>query len=313
MTWTLSTRDKLGHPRDKSDEAKVTVGCKDEAGDETKGACIIEGPHDEKDGNYTFVLTPLRTGLLAIVVEIGKETVLQASHMTFNVSRPICPAETTVLSEADADIRSPCVCATGTKRLLAGNTGSSECELCPAGTFTLEQGAAECEVCPQEARCLGGAKVLNAAGFWLDLQCIANGIKESTSISRKNVFDREQCPFMKCPGGATACAEPNHTSLFAHELSNLYLLLPSAAVSNKTLSRSSSCPPDKCPADAPWLSTVTLGCYPEQTKSYYIYCNMSASASEATTTFLQLTSLQCHEGYEGRLCASCSKGYGLQV
>ena len=86
-----------------------------------------------------------------------------------------------------------------------------------------------------------------------------------------------------------------------------------AAVSNKTLSRSSSCPPDKCPADAPWLSTVTLGCYPEQTKSYYIYCNMSASASEATTTFLQLTSLQCNEGYEGRLCASCSRGYGLQV
>ena len=226
MTWTLSTRDKLGHPRDKSDEAKVTVGCKDEAGDETKGACILEGPHDEKDGNYTFVLTPLRTGVLTIVVEIGKETVLQASHMTFNVSRPICPAETTVLSEADADIRSPCVCATGTKRSLAGNTGSSQCELCPAGTFTLEQGAPECEVCPQEARCLGGAKVLNAAGFWLDLQCIANGIKDSTSISRKNVFDRDQCPFMKCPGGTTACAEPNHTSLFAHELSNLYLLLP---------------------------------------------------------------------------------------
>jgi hypothetical protein len=85
-----------------------------------------------------------------------------------------------------------------------------------------------------------------------------------------------------------------------------------------------SCPLDKCPEDAPWLSTQTLKCYAEQAKSYYTYCApsspllISESANETlshltTAMFLQLTSLQCNEGYEGRLCASCSTGYGVQV
>jgi hypothetical protein len=288
MRWTLSTRDELGHSRDKSDEAKVSVYCQDEAGFEHNGtdskpygACIIKEPSDEKNGNYTFVLTPLRTGKLTLIVRIGNETVSQASHMTFEVSKPICPPILTVLSEAEEDIREPCVCAIGTTRLVAGKSGSSQCELCPAGTFTLEQGAPECEVCPKEARCLSGAEVLNAAGFWLDLQCIADGIKR-LSLSRKTVFAREQCPIMKCPGGKTACAEPNQTSLFAQELSGLYRLLPSAAGSNTS-------EPSVMRADSLHMSEST------------------------NATLPQITSLQCNEGYEGRLCASCSKGYGLQV
>jgi hypothetical protein len=309
----------LGHDRDKSDEALVAVRCKDAAGNEFDGrdslpygACIIQGPFDEKNGNYTFVLTPLRAGNLTLVVTIGAETVPQASHMTFEVSKPICPPQVTVLSEAEADIRNPCVCAIGTKRLVTGNTGSPQCELCPADTFTFAQGVFACEDCPKEARCFGGAEVLNAAGFWLDLQCVANGINQ-LSISRTTVFGRDHCPLMKCPGGETACSKPNSTSPFAQELNKLYLRLPSVAATNR--SRAASCPPDKCPAEAPWLSTVTLNCYPEQAKSYYLYCALSGSlgTSESTWILPQLTSLQCNEGYQGRLCASCSKGYGVQV
>jgi hypothetical protein len=326
MRWTLSTRDTLGHARDKSDEAEVIVRCTDEAGNEhigtdsaPYGACIINGPSDDRNGNYTFKLTPLRTGKLTLVVRIGDQPVSQARHMSFEVSKPICPPGITVLSVLEKDVRSPCVCATGTKRSEAGSTGSAQCELCPAGTFTLEQGAPDCQVCPKEANCSGGAVIRNAAGFWLNLRCIANGI-EQMSVSRKHLFDRDQCPIMKCPGGTTACPEPNRTSLFAQELSSLYLRLPSMAASNTSvpvMRRASACPPDKCPQDTPWLSEASLNCYPEQTKSYYIYCAPS-NAFESKTEMLsvtlpQLTGLQCNEGYEGRLCAACSKGYGLQV
>ena len=327
MDWTLSTRDALGHPRDKSDEAKITVRCKDEAGEEHDGtdsapygACIIKQPSDEKNGNYTFALTPLRTGKLTLIVTIGDQPVSQANHMTFAVSKPVCPPHITVLSELEADIRNPCVCAIGTRRAEAGSSGSSQCELCPAGTFTLEQGAPDCQVCPKEAKCLGGAEVLNAAGFWMDLQCVANGV-EQMSLSRKQLFDQDQCPFMKCPGGTTACLEPNRASLFAQELKSLYYRLPSMAASNKSvplMKRSLACPPEKCPIENPWLSAASLNCYPDQAKPYYIYCPPSGSlgvfASETETLARsQVTSLQCNTGYDGRLCASCSKGYGLQV
>jgi hypothetical protein len=331
MTWTLSTRDKLGHSRSKSDEEKVTVRCRDEDGTEHNGtdskppygACIIKEPSDEKNGNYTFDLTPLRAGNLTLVVMIGNETVPQAAHMTFEVSKPICPANITVLSEAEEDIRNPCVCAVGTKKVIGGNTASAPCELCPVGTFTFKQGDDDCAICPKEARCLGGADVLNAVGFWVDLECVASGV-ETLSISREPsspsyVF--KQCPIMKCPGDETACTSPNRTSLFAQELSSLYRRLPSVATSNisqskLSLTRDTSCPRDKCPEDVPWLSTISFKCYATRSKTYYIYCAPSAPlriSEFANSSLLQLTSLQCNEGYEGRLCASCTKDYGVKV
>jgi hypothetical protein len=324
MRWTLSTRDTLGHSRDKSDGAKVTMRCKDQAGNEYNGtdsapygACLIKDAHDERDGNYTCVLIPIRTGKLTVIATIGAQKVFESTHTTFEVSKPVCPPQITVLSEAEADIRIPCICAIGTKRLVAGSTGSPQCELCPQGTFTLEKGAPECQECPKDkARCFSGAEVMNAAGFWLDLQCIATGIEQMT-LSKKNVFDK--CPFMKCPKGPSACSEPNRTSVLASELSKLYLLLPTEAAgdtSQKLLARSSACPPDKCPLDAPWLMAASLNCYREQANSDYIYCPMAASASisqHMSATLPRLNDLQCNEGYEGRLCASCSKGYGLQV
>jgi hypothetical protein len=320
MRWTLTTRDTFGHPRDKSVEARVTVRCKDKAGNEYDGtdsapygACLIKDDRDEKNGNYSCTLVPLRTGQLTVVATIGTENV---SPVTFEVSKPICPPEITVLSEAEVDIRHPCVCAIGTKRSVTSNTGSVQCELCPPGTFTLEQGVPECQVCPKDkARCFGGVEVLNAAGFWLNLQCITTGI-EQTFVSRKNVFD--QCPFMKCPRGATACSEPNRSSVFAQELNKLYLLLPSEPgnSSHKSLARSSACPDETCPVETPWLSSSSRNCYSEQAKSYYIYCpppSLLSPSQSAIAALPQLMSLQCNEGYKGRLCASCSKGYGLQV
>jgi hypothetical protein len=267
------------------------------------------------------VLTPLGTGTLSVVARIGNETVVEASHMTFNVSDAICPPIITALSKED--IRNPCVCAIGTrtKRAETGNdkgkTGGPECERCPAGYFTLERDVSVCQACPTGAHCFGGAEVLNAAGFWLDLKCLADGISQM-SISRTTVFDRDRCPFMKCPGGEGACPGPNSTSRFAQALNGLYPLLPIAAASNSSnRSRASSCPPGKCPSDTPWLSTDTLKCYREQEKKfYYIFCDIMSSSSlrvPESATLPELTSLQCNTGYHGRLCASCSKGYGEQV